>query len=826
MNQNNTNSLGTLGGPRRMESRAMRTWIRSLATLGGVLVLLALAGLLFAAPAKADLPPTPCTTDGATTHCELWAVTGTLTMPDGAVVPVWGFAASAVELASVPGPLLLSTEAQTMVVTLHNQLPGETVALAFPGQVVMPDLDGVAAGGTVTYTFTLANPGTFIYEAGMTDNGVRQVAMGMYGAMVVRPAGAPGQAYDDAGTVYDEEALLVLGEIDPALNADPGAFELHTYAPRYWLINGQAYPDVPEIEAAPGQRVLLRYANAGLESHWMGLLGLRQQIIATDGQLRGSFWWAVSETVAAGQTLDTLVTIPAGAVQDTRYALYDTNLLLHNDSQRLAVDGPLAFGGMMTFLHTSTGGAAPLAGPVVSNAQVSPSPTTGASGATLSADLTSGGTVVAAEFFTNTVGAAGTGTAMTLGGAGASAAIPAGTLANWPSGFVVFYVRGQDANGWGPVGSTVLNLDKAGPETAGMGLSPEPTNGTAAVALQATGDDHSTGGNDVVAASYTIDGVDPQPMTLATVDSPIASMTATLSTAILSGLAEGLHPIAVTAQDSARQLGVPSVITLTLDLSGPVAPLASVTPNLLDLSGAPQVTSVRLRAVITDALTAGAQSPLANAEGFIDTVGADGTGFALFPSDGLFDEISEAAYFDIPVAAFLYLAQGQHVIYVHGLDAAGNWGVLGQAIITIDRGVVDLQGPAVLALNVTLIPAPGMVALEAAGIRTANSGGWAAVISAQATDPGLLSNVTGADWSVVPAGNPVSSGPLQAGDGSFDTPNEALTGTINISGWAAGVYTLTVQALDGSSQWGDPVSTTVVIRGSEAIYLPIVLNNS
>ena len=41
--------------------------------------------------------------------------------------------------------------------------------------------------------------------------------MGLYGALVVRPATA-GQAYDDAATAFDDEAVLVLSEIDPALN--------------------------------------------------------------------------------------------------------------------------------------------------------------------------------------------------------------------------------------------------------------------------------------------------------------------------------------------------------------------------------------------------------------------------------------------------------------------------------------------------------------------------------------------------------------------------------------------------------------------------------
>jgi FtsP/CotA-like multicopper oxidase with cupredoxin domain len=785
----------------------MRTRIRSLVPRGGLLLLVATAFLVFAPPAMADLPPTPCTSDGTTTSCELWAMPGTVTTPDGAVVPVWGFAASEAGPAAVPGPLLLGTQGESMVVTLHNALAGETVALAFPGQEVFPDLDGVGSGGTVIYTFDLTNPGTFLYEAGMTDNGVRQVAMGLYGALVVRPAGAPNQAYDDVATAFDVEALLVLGEIDPVFNADPGAFEMYDYAPRYWLINGQAYPDVPEIEVEPGQKILLRTINAGLESHWMGLLGMRQQIIGFEGQPCPGPYDVVGETLIAGQTMDALATMPVTAVEDQRFALYDTNLLLHNASQRLA-SGDLAFGGMMTFLRAVTTTVAPPAGPVASNVLVSPNPTNGTEDVTLSADLASAIEVTAAEFFTNTLGAPGSGNPMTLVDGGATATIDAATLASWPSGFVAFYVRGQDASGWGPVGSAVLNLDMAGPQITGMSLSPEPTNGTQPVLLRATGDDRSTGRNNVVTATYTIDGVGPLPMLLNRIDNPVAALTATLTITDLGTLAEGLHPVSVTAQDSMGNWGVPGVITLTVDQSGPLAAAVSLTPDWLDLSGPPPVTSVRLDATITDVLAAGVQSPLANAEAFIDTIGADGTGFDLFASDGLFDEITEAVYFNIGIHNFLYRSQGDHYVYVHGLDAAGNWGAFGQAVITIDRGAEDLEGPGIPVLSVTFNPGARVPTVEVLGL---------------ATDPDLLSNVVGAEWFVDTDPGEGEGVALEAADGVFDSPNEVLVGTIDVSDWEVRTYTFYARALDSSGFWGPTASVTLRLEDNGVlIYLPLL----
>jgi FtsP/CotA-like multicopper oxidase with cupredoxin domain len=800
MNATETNERRSLGSPKRMESTDMRTRIRSLAPLGGLLLLLGVASLLLASPAMADLPPSPCTWDGTTRTCHLWATTGTLTMPDGAVVPVWGFAEDAAGPAQVPGPVLIGNQDETLQVILHNELLTETVALAFLGQELLPDLEGVAAGQIMTYTFTLTSPGTFLYEAGLTPNGARQVAMGLYGALVVRPYTVT-QAYEDPATAFDDEVLLVLGEVDPLFNSDPYAFAMHEYAPRYWLINGQAYPDVPEIEALPGQRILLRYVNAGLESHWMGLLGLRQQIIASDGQLRPGSYGAVAETLASGQTLDALTTIPTTAVQDARYALYDSNLILHNANQRLAPDGSLAYGGMMTFLRAVTTTLPLPAGPIASNVQVDPTPTNGDVGVTVNATLTSGPGVTAAEFFTNTLGAPGTGTGMTLAGDGATAELSAGTLASWPSGHHVFYVRGLDANGWGPVGSTVLNLDKLGPAIRGMSLSLDPTNGTSPVLLRATGDDRRNGRNPVIAAEYSIDGGAASPMTLARTDNPVTAMTATLTITTLQGLTEGLHPIYVTATDSLANLGAPGVITLTLDQSGPEPAFVMLTPDVLDLSVPPAVTHVRLDAVITDVLTASVQSPLANAEAFIGTVGPDGTGFNLFPSDGLFDWITETVYFNIPVGNFLWLAQGDHPIYVHGLDSAGNWGPCGSAMITIDRGAIDTEGPVITSLSVAPNPTGGAVTVD---------------VASAAADPGLLSNVVVAEWFVNTDPGFGNGWPLDPLDGAFDSPNEALTAIINVSGWANGNYRIYVRALDSSGNWGAAVSVVLRVRGNAA----------
>jgi len=301
---------------------------------------------------------------------------GHLTMPDLAVIPIWGFSDGGVTgncadvsaIPSVPGPQLVVDVGDTVVITLTNTLT-ENVSIFFPGQSLVPDMVGAAGGGgMVTYTFVASNPGTYLYEAGTNTspgNGEArwQVPMGLYGALIVRPL-TVGQAYGSATTAYDVEATLVLSEIDPALNLYPGGPSgffffpspvypnvTPVYAPKYWLINGKAYPSTTAIPALAGQRVLLRYLNAGLFHHTMTLLGTHQTVIAKEAfeldEVTRFQYEVVAETIPAGQTLDTIATMPGTG----SYPLYNRQMHLTNGPVTgFGTSAPHAPGGMMTFI--------------------------------------------------------------------------------------------------------------------------------------------------------------------------------------------------------------------------------------------------------------------------------------------------------------------------------------------------------------------------------------------------------------------------------------------------------------------------------------------
>ncbi|MGB8692301.1 MAG: multicopper oxidase domain-containing protein, partial [Steroidobacteraceae bacterium] len=273
------------------------------------------------------------------TGADLHAVAGTAALP-GHSVTVWGYYSATGDPAiQKPGgaPIIVN-QGDSVAIRLYNELT-EPTALLFQGQAMVPDTTGVAPGGSKVYTFTASQPGTFLYEAGLLHNAEHQVAMGLHGALIVRPAGLASQAYTDATTAFNNEAVLVLSEIDPALNniatlqpsKTPADFDMREFAPSYFLINGQVYPNTVAIPTVPGNKVLLRYVNAGVQHHSMAVLGLRQNFVAKDAGVVPTLTHNVAaETLAPGQTGDAIATVPLTAADGSRFAVYDGSLKLYN----------------------------------------------------------------------------------------------------------------------------------------------------------------------------------------------------------------------------------------------------------------------------------------------------------------------------------------------------------------------------------------------------------------------------------------------------------------------------------------------------------------
>ncbi|MFN8465930.1 MAG: multicopper oxidase domain-containing protein [Caldilineaceae bacterium] len=579
-----------------------RLWIAVVALLAAVVLL---PGRAHAANVTVDL----CAASGSVSVPVPGATPNA--PPTTISVPILGYVAgdctTAGTAAAPGGPVVAVNVGDVVTVNLHNNL-GETTGLLFQGQAIVPDLTGTAGGTVKAYTFTASQPGTYLYEAALLPNAQHQVAMGLYGALLVRPATA-GQAYD-ANTLYDDEAVLVLSELDPALNASPATFDMRNYKPKYWLVNGQAYPNTASFTTVAGHNVLLRYVNAGMQHHSMTVLGLNQKVIATDGSLLANAHTIVAETIAPGQTLDAIATVPAAAAAGSKYPVYDGNLALHNSNTT-------GIGGLLTFLSIAAGAAGPdTTGPATGAVTLAPNRTSGTANVALSAqvsDAAAGNNAVgAAEYFVDTAGANGTGTAL-AGSYGSptvtvNGTLSPATLAALASGSHTIYVHGQDALGnWGAFNFAVLTLDKSGPQTTGLALSANPTNGTVNVTLTGTANDSATGGSNAAAAEYFVGTPGTNgtgtPLALNTTSSPVASLSATIAAASINALPTGSYVLNVHSRDALGNWGAFTAINLNVDKTAPTVSGVTAKPNPTNglISGSAAQPAVQVDATFVDA---------------------------------------------------------------------------------------------------------------------------------------------------------------------------------------------------------------------------------
>jgi hypothetical protein len=331
-----------------------------------------------------------------------------ISMPDGAVIAPTGTAcpegtikmwlpADATGLLAPGNFVITADEGDNLTVTLSNEL-AIPVSLVIPGQVMTPNngpvwftdiaapytsttFSGIrpagdvtsrvrsfsheapagapgAPGAAMTYTWPSLKTGTYLILSG--THPALQVQMGINGVLIVRAAG--GSPY--AGIAApDQEVTLLFSEIDPAIhnNADDKAMVAATptipstnvFYPKYFLINGKAFPGNNPIPiGAAGSTTLIRFANAGLDTYVPLLQEQNMLVIAEDGYLKpanlrpnnGSLN-RYSIDLHAGKTFDALLTNPAAGY----IPLYDRRLYLSN-----AAEAP---GGMLTYLEV--GGPGP-----------------------------------------------------------------------------------------------------------------------------------------------------------------------------------------------------------------------------------------------------------------------------------------------------------------------------------------------------------------------------------------------------------------------------------------------------------------------------------
>jgi len=299
--------------------------------------------LLGASPALAAIQGVTGTTFNLTAKADH------ISTPDGGSIHMWGYALNNGRM-QYPGPTLILNQGDTISITLTNNLPpgAGNVSILAPGQSGGTATGGVQGlitreappGGSVTYNFVAAEPGTYAYYSGTRPE--LQVEMGLIGTIIVRPAGfneaSNKTAYGHPETRYDDEFLFLLSEMDPNIHelVEAGLMNMvdnTKYFPVYWFINGRAAPDTM-LDAnvsflptqpynclpmtRPGGRLLMRIVNASRDLHPYHTHGNHHKVIAFDGRLLESAPGAGPDLAVA----DFTTSVPPGGTADGVFQWY------------------------------------------------------------------------------------------------------------------------------------------------------------------------------------------------------------------------------------------------------------------------------------------------------------------------------------------------------------------------------------------------------------------------------------------------------------------------------------------------------------------------
>ena len=646
--------------------------------------------------------------DGTTTTdtCDLYARKGTGTSWPGVtgMVNFWSYTSNTTDTVMPTGPTIVVRQGDVVHLELHNMLGMKSATEPFYTSLAVPQVDGLMSdftgipdGASKEYGFTAARPGTFIYEAGATADGAREVAMGMVGALVVLPNTLANTAYGTANTAYLGDSVVMLTDVDPAFNADPLNFNMRDYAPTYHLLNGMPYPATTNINVTGGGAFLLRLVNGGVIQHSLGVMGTTQQIVGEGARPYTVPQGANVTVLPGGDTVDMLVTVPSTG--GPLFPIYDASSRLDNSTG--PASGIVPFGGAVAFLNNGNLPAGDSPGPAVTGLQLASNRIGAATDLafTATAGTATDATPVSAVEYSlddpTIPGGSGTlvGGASGIAPVAVSSAVPASALAALGTGQHTLLVRAQNGAGWGPWASVPFTYDVTGPSTY-LTLSPSVVN-LADVTIAGTANDAASGGGGVVSTTYTItQGATTissgNALTDTTAGNTYVSVDGKIPSAVIGTLAEGTYTITATSTDDLGNVGPASdPVTLTIDQTAPVVSKVIVTPSPTDgITGIPaDPTSVQVTAIVNDPVSGGVASGVIDGEAFLgDGTNATGSGFPMYPYPA--NNPSQLTGF-FPISELTKYADGKTIpVYVHARDAAGNWGTLVAGSITIHRDLI------------------------------------------------------------------------------------------------------------------------------------------
>jgi plastocyanin len=285
----------------------------------------------------------------------------------------WGFNGQ------VPGPTIRVTEGDRIRVIVTNETADGEHTLHIHGQSKPMPMDGVPflgqkpikKGESYTYEFTVNNIGTYWYHCHVDS--AHHVDMGMYGAFIVEPK--------EELLAYDREYIMILDEWptdhvhvheEPELaegHDEHGVMTMHpdsppmheheaekikrekrdwypeTYPPRQevydgFTINGRSFPFTEPVIVKKGEKIRIRFINAGYQQHFMHTHSHKFTVVARDGSY-----------VEEPQKIDTIGIGPGQRVDIILEADNPGTWPFHCHRLDHVTNEHIYPGGMLTFIH-------------------------------------------------------------------------------------------------------------------------------------------------------------------------------------------------------------------------------------------------------------------------------------------------------------------------------------------------------------------------------------------------------------------------------------------------------------------------------------------
>ncbi len=200
-------------------------------------------------------------------------------------------------------------------ITLTQSAGGDPIDLSFPS---LPAADVVDNGRRLVHGDGQHDRHVGVPAGLERPDAPKQIASGLVGVLIVTPDTATCLdanlmcAYD--GHSYEDEALVAITDLDLEYASDPAVFDMGYFGQSidpdfstrqvYHVINGKAFPDTDVIEVRAEDDVLLRYVNAGVSDRTMGLLGVRQTLLARNTSVYADPQTFIAPLIGPGETAD------------------------------------------------------------------------------------------------------------------------------------------------------------------------------------------------------------------------------------------------------------------------------------------------------------------------------------------------------------------------------------------------------------------------------------------------------------------------------------------------------------------------------------------